>query len=347
MLGYLVNKGLPLLALSISRACSKVRTVAECPSSILPIPPSKSCLVIQVLPAFESLLQYFEALQREAVRGDFDERIQQSITLAWNKAQEYYVKTDLSVAWQASLVLHPRWKWVYFEEKWTGAERVYVVNGKRALKQLWEKEYKSEPQIRQETVSPEPEPQIDYLEAVLNSLAPAGGRNAPIRTSSRRDQLVQYLEEPTSNTPPFEYWKSRQAQWPQLAAMVFDFLADPAMSYESTGIKTIEGKEFFAKNDVILSGGLFDRSERYSFEKFDIRKELERFVKVLAGYAIMSDAELDLNTLIKRDGNDKYIVTQDVRISLEEKPIASTEAIVCRGTTTSITTSFDGVFCSR
>jgi hypothetical protein len=47
----------------------------------------------------------------------------------------------------------------------------------------------------------------------------------------------------------------------------------------------------------------------------------------------MADAELRLNTFIKHDGNSKYIVARDVRISLEDKPIASTKAIVCRGTT--------------
>jgi hypothetical protein len=78
---------------------------------------------------------------------------------------------------------------------------------------------------------------------------------------------------------------------------------------------------------------VFDRSGSYSSEKFDIHKEPERFVKVIAGYALMSDAELGLNTFIKRNGNGKYIVTRDVKISLEDKPIASTKAIVCRGTT--------------
>ncbi|KAG9248789.1 hypothetical protein BJ878DRAFT_579890 [Calycina marina] len=40
-----------------------------------------------------------------------------------------------------------------------------------------------------------------------------------------------------------------------------------------------------------------------------------------------------LNTFIKRDGNGKYIVTRDVRNCLEDKPIATTNLIVCRGTT--------------
>ncbi|KAL5318088.1 hypothetical protein ACEPPN_015192 [Leptodophora sp. 'Broadleaf-Isolate-01'] len=78
---------------------------------------------------------------------------------------------------------------------------------------------------------------------------------------------------------------------------------------------------------------VFDRSGAYNSEKFDIHKEPERFVKAIAGYALMTDAELGLNTFIKRDGNGKYILTRNVRISLEDKPIASTKAIVCRGTT--------------
>lgn len=78
---------------------------------------------------------------------------------------------------------------------------------------------------------------------------------------------------------------------------------------------------------------VFDRSGPYSSENFDIHNEPERFVTVIAGYALMTDAELGLNTFITRDGNAKYIIAGDMKISMEEKPIASTKAIVCRGTT--------------
>ncbi|CZS92412.1 uncharacterized protein RAG0_02864 [Rhynchosporium agropyri] len=78
---------------------------------------------------------------------------------------------------------------------------------------------------------------------------------------------------------------------------------------------------------------VFDRSGAYSSKEFDIHEKPERFVKAIAGYALMTDAELGLNTFIKRDGNDKYIRVQGMRISLQDKPIASTKAIVCRGTT--------------
>jgi hypothetical protein len=56
-------------------------------------------------------------------------------------------------------------------------------------------------------------------------------------------------------------------------------------------------------------------------------------VTVIAGYALMTDAELGLSTFIKHDGNARYIIARDMKISIEDRPIASTKAIVCRGTT--------------
>jgi hypothetical protein len=89
----------------------------------------------------------------------------------------------------------------------------------------------------------------------------------------------------------------------------------------------------FTIRGSIMRLWIFDRSGSYSSEKFDIHKEPERFVKVIAGYALITDAELGLNTFIKRDRTGKYVVAARARISLEDKPIASTKAIVCRGTT--------------
>jgi hypothetical protein len=78
---------------------------------------------------------------------------------------------------------------------------------------------------------------------------------------------------------------------------------------------------------------VFDRSGPYNSENFDIYKEPERFVKVLVGYAMMSDAELGLKTFIKRKGSSKYVIVPGVRIALEDKLIALTKVKVCRGTT--------------
>ena len=78
---------------------------------------------------------------------------------------------------------------------------------------------------------------------------------------------------------------------------------------------------------------MFDRFGPYNSKNFDMHKEPERFIRVIAGYALMTNGELGLNTFIKHDSNGKYIVAKDTRICLEDKPIFSTKAIVCRGTT--------------
>lgn len=84
---------------------------------------------------------------------------------------------------------------------------------------------------------------------------------------------------------------------------------------------------------------VIDRSDPYSCEKFDLHKDSKRFIRVIAGYTLMSDEELGMNPYIKEDKNGKYIMpkeenkTEETKLYLEDRPIAVPRAIVCRGTT--------------
>jgi hypothetical protein len=66
----------------------------------------------EAIPSLEHVLRHFEDLERQAKAGAFNNHrgIQESITLAWSKTKEYYIKTDASIVWIGSMVLHPRWK---------------------------------------------------------------------------------------------------------------------------------------------------------------------------------------------------------------------------------------------
>src|SRR5437667_8372563 len=81
---------------------------------------------------------------------------------------------------------------------------------------------------------------------------------------------------------------------------------------------------------------VFDRSGPYSCEKFDLHKDPDRFIKVMASYTMMSDEELGLNTYIKEDEHGKYIIfkgdgaTESETLDLEDQPSAFQHAIVCR-----------------
>lgn len=83
---------------------------------------------------------------------------------------------------------------------------------------------------------------------------------------------------------------------------------------------------------------VFDRSGPYSSGVFDIHKEPEQFIRAIAGYTMMSDEELGLDTFTGLDEEYRSItITEDTtgkerRLRLEGDPIAYQRAIVCRGT---------------
>ncbi|KAF1819704.1 uncharacterized protein K489DRAFT_412416 [Dissoconium aciculare CBS 342.82] len=82
---------------------------------------------------------------------------------------------------------------------------------------------------------------------------------------------------------------------------------------------------------------VFDRSGAYSMEPFDIHEEPERFIRIVAGYCMMSDEELGLDTIVQQhDGRPSVTVLtpdgKDHKVELDVRPIARTAAIVGRGT---------------
>lgn len=95
---------------------------------------------------------------------------------------------------------------------------------------------------------------------------------------------------------------------------------------------------FFIRGSIV-EPWVFDRSGPYGGEKFDIHKDPNRFIRVMAGYTLMSDEELGLNTYIEAGKDGKYIMfrgedeRKEEKLYLEKEPIAFQRAIVCRGTT--------------
>jgi hypothetical protein len=188
----------------------------------------------EILPVFQFLLTHWEEREKEAKAGDFNghEGIQSSITLAWNATTKWYRKTDQSIAWTAAMVLHPRFKWQWFEENWTAPGEASILKStRRKFNKLWADEYKSSADISRRSKTPEPPEQVDFLEDLLNKQAPAITRR--LRPTSHVDELALYLQEPPEDRMGLlEYWQLRMTEWPHLAAMALDFHAIPAMSSE-------------------------------------------------------------------------------------------------------------------
>ncbi len=150
----------------------------------------------EVLPVFQFLLTHWESLQRESKAGKFHQHpgIQSSITLAWETTVQWYRKTDASTAWVTSMVLHPRFKWKWFDNHWTAAgEANSLKQAKSKVKKLWETEYRTESGTARRLASPEAPRQIGYLEAILNNQAPVSSSKKVARAFSRQDELFLYL----------------------------------------------------------------------------------------------------------------------------------------------------------
>ncbi|KAK5093393.1 hypothetical protein LTS08_008924 [Lithohypha guttulata] len=84
---------------------------------------------------------------------------------------------------------------------------------------------------------------------------------------------------------------------------------------------------------------VFDRSGAYSSQTFNIRQEPQQFVRVLAGYTLMTAEELGLDMFMQRDGFYPSVTLSDpvtgkeCSFQLELSPFFKQSAIACRGTT--------------
>ena len=94
----------------------------------------------------------------------------------------------------------------------------------------------------------------------------------------------------------------------------------------------------FVVHGTTMELWVFDRSGPYSSGPFDIHQKPDQFIRAIAGYAMMSDEELGLDTVFEREGEDLFItITEDTtgkekKLQLERDPLVVQRAIVCRGT---------------
>lgn len=103
------------------------------------------------------------------------------------------------------------------------------------MRKWWEAHYKGQTSSGERARSKTPDPKKkSFLESLVNRVAPDSSLpSSRSRTSVRKDQLQQYLDEPLNSTLGLmEYWNSKSMAWPELTRMAFDLMAIPAMSSE-------------------------------------------------------------------------------------------------------------------
>ncbi|KMU73473.1 hypothetical protein CISG_03608 [Coccidioides immitis RMSCC 3703] len=71
-----------------------------------------------------------------------------------------------------------------------------------------------------------------------------------------------------------------------------------------------------------MTAWVFDRSGCYSPGPFNIHEQPERFIQVIAGYTMMNEEDLGLDTFTERDGNHRfiYVAQEGTEMKLQMKP---------------------------
>ena len=160
------------------------------------------------------------------------------------KTEDYYRKADDSGAYYAASVLHPGFKWSWFEDRWSEdpARRSWLEGGrgkrdsgvKGLVRELWEEEYKGKygaaPAVIEATAHNPPQQQNPddrfgglhkHKQLRPQSKVSADHYQAFV-TTDREDQRVDALE----------FWNSRLKTQPDMARFALDMLAIPMMSAE-------------------------------------------------------------------------------------------------------------------
>ncbi|KAA8621072.1 Dimer-Tnp-hAT domain-containing protein [Pyrenophora tritici-repentis] len=168
--------------------------------------------IAEVIPVFEYILTYYE------------QRVK-----AYEAANDYYTKLDLSPAYYAATLLHPRYK-TYCEVAWADKPEWLEANN-RTFHELWA-EYNTSPRAvrRPKVISNEIDDAIDAL------LDPDG---AVAATDGYMDEYERWKAcEPKASkgsyaaVHPIKYWVGLRDRYPSLAQMAIDMLSIPASSCE-------------------------------------------------------------------------------------------------------------------
>jgi hypothetical protein len=179
--------------------------------------------------------------------------------------------------------LHPGYKFIWFKEKWTLISKLYALALiKTKLRRLWEGIYKKDNVLESIENPCSPKKQCSYLESVLDKMAPSN-RSRVIRPIHGKNKLFLYLAEPiTDRIGLMEYWKSREAQWPCLAQMAYDFLSILAMSSKCERVFSSCAKQTTPKSSRLSRRMLWHQEYVKNWQRRGaIRMETFKYIAIL------------------------------------------------------------------
>jgi hypothetical protein len=195
--------------------------------------------------AFEFLLAELEDWKSTAEKYPDPEHFKININLGWKKLDEYYSKLTETPVYYTSIVLHPQYRWSYFEQHWSDKQE-WVDEAKAMVRDLW-LEYKSR--------AVQPDFHITKRQRVIKSKFDRHRRAHPVSPSPTSspasvpddwDEYERWLSSPDPildqqndkdnqsdiivEIDPIEYWWGQRMTFPTLSKMALDVLTAMPMS---------------------------------------------------------------------------------------------------------------------
>ena len=173
------------------------------------------------IPVFEYLLSYYEervktydAVNFNAHEEAPEDHLAINIRAAWAKINEYYAKLDLSPAYYAATILHPRYK-TYCDVAWADKPKWLDANN-RAFRALWA-EYNTSP-------CPTRRPQVipndidDAIEALIDPRANYSPKMGDLDEFEKWKSCEPRVEKNSDAVnSPIKYWLGLRDRYPNLA----------------------------------------------------------------------------------------------------------------------------------
>ncbi|THV83710.1 hypothetical protein D6D27_08165 [Aureobasidium pullulans] len=151
-----------------------------------------------------------------------------NINLGWGKLMKYYTKTDLSAAYVAALILHPRYNWSWLKKKW--CHRVdWLTAADDRMRALWQS-YSTFPLPQRPTrARAQPQQRTGQLNLLWSD-----DEDDDSEQEVELEEYAAWIERAQVKDiyRPLEYWTSKHAssQWPRLSRLAVDIFTIPAMS---------------------------------------------------------------------------------------------------------------------
>ncbi|KAK5995167.1 Putative AC9 transposase-like protein [Cladobotryum mycophilum] len=215
------------------------RTVSRLESMLRPQSPrsrSSRTNIITTLPVHtreEYLSSTLQSEQYSSLRKSSKAYLRLSITIAWQKLNDYYIRLGESPLFAAAIILNPEYNIRWLERMWDSDEQlIWLRDAKKSLTNYWERWYSHD---NDTNIYNQPSNNEDFLTVALrvkeNDPYEQWLGKSKAQPLNNISELEKYLDLDLQGVEdPVKWWISQQQAFPTLSKLALDLLAVPAMA---------------------------------------------------------------------------------------------------------------------